>query len=80
MELATRGELEEALQVFQELVDRKPDYVPVYLMYGNLLAQSGEKERAAGVFRCGAEVARAAGDGKARDENLGALAELVSSE
>jgi predicted Zn-dependent protease len=80
MELATRGELEEARQAFQELVDRKPDYVPVYLMYGNLLAQSGDKERAADMYRRGAEVARAAGDGKARDENLAALAELESSE
>ena len=56
MELANRGQLDEACQAFQELLDRKPDYVPAYLMYGNTLARAGQSERAAEVYRSGAEV------------------------
>ena len=80
MELSGRGELDEACQVFQELVDRSPDYVPAYLMYGNVLARAGDKERAAAIYRAGAEVSARARDTKANGEILAALAELEASE
>ncbi|HLU69076.1 MAG TPA: tetratricopeptide repeat protein [Kofleriaceae bacterium] len=80
MELAARGQLEEARQAFQELVDRAPGYVPAYLMYGNLLARMGDKARAREIYRAGAEVSARAGDSKAESENLAALAELEGAE
>lgn len=80
MELANRGELYEACQVFQELLDKKPDYVPAYLMFGNTLARAGRPERAAEVYRAGAEVSMRRGDTHAHGEILAALAALRGSD
>jgi predicted Zn-dependent protease len=80
MELANRGSLDEACQVFQELLDNKPDYVPAYLMYGNTLARAGQPERAAEVYRTGAEVSMRRGDTHAHGELLTALAALEGSD
>ena len=80
MELANQGQLDEACQVFQELLDRKPDYVPVYLMYGNTLARVGKIERAGEVYRTGAEVSLRRGDTHAHGEILAALAALGASD
>lgn len=80
MELVGRGELAGACQAFQELVDKLPDYVPAYLMYGNALAASGDAARAAEMYRRGAEVSAKRGDDHARGENLAALAALEGSD
>jgi predicted Zn-dependent protease len=80
MELANRGQLEEACQAFQELLDRKPDYVPTYLMYGNALARAGRAERAAEIYRAGAEVSMRRGDTHAHGELVAALAALDASD
>ena len=80
MELANRGQLDEACQVFQELLDRTPDYVPVYLMYGNTLARAGRTDRAAEVYRAGVEVSMRRGDTHAHGEIAAALAALESSD
>ena len=74
MELANRGQLEESCHAFQELLDRKPDYVPAYLMYGNTLARAGRRDRAAEVYRRGAEVSMQRGDTHAHGEIVAALA------
>jgi predicted Zn-dependent protease len=79
MELVNRGLLHEACQAFQELVDRLPDYVPTYLMYGNTLAAAGDRARAAEIYRTGADVAQRKGDAHARGEILAALADLASA-
>jgi Flp pilus assembly protein TadD len=80
MELANRGLLEEACQAFQELLDRKPDYVPAYLMYGNALARAGRRDRAVEVYRSGAEVSMRRGDTHAHGEIVAALAALEGSD
>ncbi|HYU15498.1 MAG TPA: tetratricopeptide repeat protein [Candidatus Acidoferrum sp.] len=80
MELVSRGELEEACQVFQDLVDKNPDYVATYLMYGNALAATGQKERAAEMYRRGAEVSARRGDSHTANENSAALAALEGSD
>jgi predicted Zn-dependent protease len=80
MELANRGQLDEACQAFQELLDRTPDYVPTYLMYGNTLARAGKTERAAEVYRSGAAVSMRRGDTHAHGEILAALAALDASD
>jgi predicted Zn-dependent protease len=80
MELANRGQLDEACHAFQELLDRKPDYVPAYLMYGNALVRAGQRDRAAEVYRSGAEVSLRCGDTHAHGEILAALAALEGSD
>jgi Flp pilus assembly protein TadD len=80
MELVNRGELAEACQVFQTLVDEQPNYVATYLMYGNALSAAGDVERAAQMYRQGAEVSGRRGDSHTRNENLAALAALEGSD
>ena len=80
MELANRGLLEEACGVFQSLTERAPDYVPAYLMYGNTLVRAEQKEKAAKIYRAGAEVSLRRGDTHAHGEILAALAALDSSD
>lgn len=78
MEHKGRGDLEAARAEFAALIERAPDYVASYLMYGNLLAELGETAEAAAAYRTGVEVARKAGDGHAASELSAALAELGS--
>ena len=77
MELSKQGLLDEARTTFAALVERLPDYVPSYLMFGNLLVSMGAKEQAAGVFRLGIGAAERGGDDHARGELQGALDELA---
>lgn len=76
MEHKGRGDLEAARAEFVALIERAPDYVPTYLMYGNLLAELGETDAAAAAYRRGVKAAREAGDGHAASELSAALAEL----
>ena len=76
MEHKNRGDLAAARGVFAELVDKFPDYVATYLMYGNTLAELGEAEQATGIYKAGLEVANKAGDGHTASELQAALAEL----
>lgn len=80
MELVNRGEREAARDAFEDLVKRSPGYVATYLMYGNLLVDLGEPEKAAAIYRAGIDAARSAGDSHAASELAGALAELGESE
>lgn len=80
MELVQRGERAAAREAFEDLVNRSPDYVATYLMYGNLLAEDGDGAEAGAIFRRGIEVARAGGDGHAASELAAALADLGESE
>jgi tetratricopeptide (TPR) repeat protein len=75
MELRTRGDLAGAAEAFDELVRDFPDYVPTYLMSGNVLAELGRRPEAIERYRRGAEVAGARGDGHAKKELEAALAD-----
>ncbi len=77
MELRKLGRTEQALAAFGELVERHPDYVPAYLMYGNLLAQVGRTADAARIYDQGIAAATDAGDDHARSELADARAELL---
>ena len=77
MELSKQGHADEARTTFAGLVERLPDYVPAYLMYGNLLVSMGAKDDAAGVFTSGIDAAKRSGDDHARGELQGALDELA---
>ena len=76
MEYKGRGELDQAWSVFQELLERFPDYVPTYLMAGGTLVALGRKAEAADTYRRGIDVAGRRGDAHARRELESALGEL----
>jgi len=77
MELSKQGHTDEARTTFAALAERLPDYVPSYLMYGNLLVSMGAKDDAAAVFGAGIEATKRCGDDHARSELEGALDELA---
>ncbi len=78
MELSKQGHADEARTTFAALVERQPDYVPSYLMYGNLLVSMGAKDDASAVFGAGIDAAKRTGDDHARSELQAALDELAS--
>lgn len=83
MELAKQGADdtdEEARETFAGLVARHPDYVPCYLMYGNLLAKLGRRDEAAATYDAGIQAATRAGDDHARGELEGARADLAAGD
>jgi tetratricopeptide (TPR) repeat protein len=76
MEHKGRGELAEAWAVFEELLQKFPDYVATYLMAGGTLVALDRKADAADTYRKGIEVAQRRGDQHARRELEAALAEI----
>jgi tetratricopeptide (TPR) repeat protein len=80
LELKNAGQLTEANSCFEELERRSPDYVPQYLMHGNLLAQLGLKAEAAAKLTRGIEVARLARNMHAMGEMQSALEALDSGD
>lgn len=78
MELTKQGADDEARETFAGLIARHPDYVPCYLMYGNLLTKLGQRDEAGSVYDAGIEAATRAGDDHARGELEGARADLAA--
>jgi predicted Zn-dependent protease len=76
MEYRTLSRHEEALSAFETLRSRAPDYVPMYLMCGQMLAAMGRPSDARAWFSRGLEAARAKGDAHAAGELEGALSSL----
>jgi predicted Zn-dependent protease len=76
MEYQKLGRDDEAWATFAALMDLAPDYVPSYLMAGNLLARTGRASEAAQVFERGIAAAGRAGDVHARSELEAARAAL----
>jgi tetratricopeptide (TPR) repeat protein len=74
MEYRKEGRPEDALRAFESLREKHPDYLPMYLMAGQLLVELARYKDAREWLAAGIELARATGDGK----TLGELeAELV---
>lgn len=73
MEYKKLGRHAEADTAFAELSTRHPEYVPAYLMHGNLLEAAGAPDRAAARYREGLAVANRAGDEHAASELQAAL-------
>lgn len=73
MEYRSRGNLEQARQVFGELMERSPDYTPLYFQLGSTLQDLGEIDEAARIFKQGIQVAESSRDLHARDELQAAL-------
>jgi predicted Zn-dependent protease len=76
MELRKHDERAQAREAFEALVERHPDYVATYLMFGNLLVELGEADEAKAIYDRGIEAATRAGDDHARSELQAARAEV----
>jgi len=62
------GQPAEAAREFQELAQRRPDYVATYLMWGQTLESMGRVEDAAAAYDRGLVAARQAGNAHALSE------------
>ena len=67
----------DALATFEALRTRAPDYVPMYLMCGQMLEKLGRVDEARAWLAAGIEAARAKGDSHALGELEGALGALA---
>jgi len=76
MEYRKLSRWDEALQTFTTLRTRKPDYVAMYLMCGQMLDEISRKDEAREWLEAGLERARAKGDSHAASEIESALAAL----
>jgi predicted Zn-dependent protease len=76
MEYRSLERHDEALATFDALRARAPDYVPMYLMCGQMLEKMGRADDARAWLASGIEAARAKGDAHALSELEGALGTL----
>ena len=74
------GRIDDALATFTELRRRDPDYVPMYLMCGTMLTESGRAAEAREWLASGVGAAAKKGDHHAAGELEAALATLARSE
>jgi thioredoxin-like negative regulator of GroEL len=68
MECMSSGDSPEALRQFAALLESQPDYVPAYLMYGQLLVRESRPEDAKRVLATGIAAAQRKGDQHAASE------------
>jgi predicted Zn-dependent protease len=76
MEYRSLERNDEALAAFESLRSRTPDYVPMYLMCGQMLESMGRLAEARVWLEAGVGAARAKGDSHALSELEGALQAL----
>lgn len=76
MEYRRQGRADDALEQFRTLAQKVPDYVPQYLMHGQLLRERGQTDAAKAVLTEGCTRALAAGDNHAHSELQDELGEL----
>ncbi|HLV65396.1 MAG TPA: tetratricopeptide repeat protein [Polyangiaceae bacterium] len=75
LEYKKEGQLEDALATFTTLRERSPDYLPMYLMAGQMLLEAERREAAREWLEAGIALARTKGDGKTLSELEAALDE-----
>jgi len=76
MECMNSGDAAAAIQNFQALLEHHADYVPAYLMYGQLLVRESRPDEAKQVLSNGIIAATKAGNQHARSELEALLTEL----
>jgi predicted Zn-dependent protease len=76
MEYRSLERHDEALATFEAMRARTPDYVPMYLMCGQMLEKMGRMQDAKTWLSAGIDAARKKGDAHATSELEGALAAL----
>ena len=77
MEYKASGELDEAVRLFEELLDIQPEYLPAYYHLGTALSAGEQTERARSVLREGIRLAEKKGETHAREELQAALEDLA---
>jgi len=73
LELKGKGETSAAAAEMQELLQRAPDYLAAYLMYGMLLQSLGRPAEARDAFQRGQDLARRKSDSHTLSELTQAL-------
>jgi predicted Zn-dependent protease len=76
MEYRKLSRWDESLETFKALRSRKPDYIALYLMCGQMLSEASRKEDAREWLESGMTAARAKGDSHALSELEAALSTL----
>jgi tetratricopeptide (TPR) repeat protein len=76
MEYRSLSRHEEAISTFEQLRTRAPEYVPMYLMCGQVLESLGRLEEARAWLASGVDAARAKGDAHVLSELQAALEHL----
>src|SRR5713226_2638084 len=76
MECMNSGDPAAADTHFRALLERKADYIPAYLMYGQLLARESRTTEAKQILSTGIAAAAKKGDQHASSEMQALLAEL----
>lgn len=76
LECVNSGDVAAADGNFRELLKSNPDYVPAYLMYGQMLAREGREGEAKQVLTSGIDAANKSNNAHARSEMEALLAEL----
>jgi tetratricopeptide (TPR) repeat protein len=75
MEYRKTGRVDDALAAFTELREKDPGYLPMYLMVGQMLADSERKPEAIEWLEAGVRLATERADSKALGELESALSE-----
>ena len=78
LEYRSLQRLVDALRTFETLKAMAPDYVPMYLMAGNLLETMGRKNEARNWYEAGKVAARIKGDAHALSELESAIQAAVA--
>lgn len=76
MEYRKEGRIDDAVATFSKLTAKDPDYVPVYLMAGQMLIDAGRPTEAKTWLETGVSVATRKRDSHALSELESALASL----
>lgn len=76
MECMNAGDTAAAESHFRELLQRHPDYVPAYLIFGQLLAKQSRADEARTVLQTGIAASSKAGNQHALSEMEALLTEL----
>ncbi|MBK6575687.1 MAG: tetratricopeptide repeat protein [Sandaracinaceae bacterium] len=76
MELRSLERFDDALAAYQQVMQAFPDYVPTYLMAGQVAEQLGRPADARAALEAGIAAAQRTGDGHALGELRGLLAGL----
>ncbi len=76
LECMNSGDASAAADQFRKLLEFNPEYVPAYLMYGQLLAREAQPQEAKRILKAGIAAAAESGNQHARSEMEALLAEL----
>jgi tetratricopeptide (TPR) repeat protein len=76
MALGSDGQTHAALEQYNEILTRSPDYVPAYQMSAQVLMKEGRAEEAKARLAAGLEAAGRTGNAHAASEMNGMLEEL----